>query len=419
MARTRQTARTPSIRERAIRLYERKRAEQADQTQTTSVPATSAREVQLQRAAGGTDLDTAGRATAMGTTTTYHLGGDMVNTVTEQPGSVKGVISYDPNPVPKDEEHPDLLSDITPATFDVQNNSPLFTKLPTEVRHEIFRIVLAQYDATSRPYPKEAFYYRPGCMAPKCIDTAILYTCRRVLYEARYIPLQTAVHEFWGSMPAPPHTTMDLSPSLSCPRGLTQAHITHTRDFHVYGDYCFLTGRTRNLIWMWSWYPEREKRCRPRSVTMTIPHTGWMNWEYGVEPMILDDTIEDFFKLKWPDSIEELRIRFETLEIFAEELHTLVDRLVKYKVPLSDMDGMDALVARRMAAMPSDRRGQIEPTPPPWTFLSAEGIVPRVEKWTGPHSEELKQRWESPIEHVSLDVSELWYYVVEATWRKV
>jgi hypothetical protein len=115
--------------------------------------------------------------------------------------------------------------------------------------------------------------------------------------------------------------------------------------------------------------------------------------------------------------MEELCIRIETLEIFAKGLHSFMDELMKYNVALCDMNGMGALVPRRTAAILSRRRGRMmEPTPPPSTFLSAEGSV-HVDKWTGLRSEELKRRWSDLIQ--GPDEPELGFYVVEATWRKV
>jgi hypothetical protein len=115
-----------------------------------------------------------------------------------------------PKLAPREEEYPDILSDISPATFDMQSSSPLFTKLPTEVRHEIFRLVLAQYDATSRSYPEEAFYCRPGCTAPNvstrqfCIHVAV---CSTKLDIFPFRPLSTSSGDQHPCRHTPPHRT--------------------------------------------------------------------------------------------------------------------------------------------------------------------------------------------------------------------
>ncbi|KAL5346636.1 hypothetical protein ACLOAV_008343 [Pseudogymnoascus australis] len=107
----------------------------------------------------------------------------------------------------------DLLNRISPATFHPQPQSLLFA-LPTELRLNIFTLVLSQYEDTSHAYtfeedPQLFQYYRPGCTAPARIDTAFLYTCRRFFYEARHLPMLNAIHRFW--MTYPPRNCIGLS----------------------------------------------------------------------------------------------------------------------------------------------------------------------------------------------------------------
>ena len=72
--------------------------------------------------------------------------------------------------------------------MDAQAGSPLFMSLPAEIRNHIFQLALTSFDDKTRPYKRGAYYYRPGHRYAQKIDTNLLRTCRRILYETRDIP---------------------------------------------------------------------------------------------------------------------------------------------------------------------------------------------------------------------------------------
>lgn len=300
-----------------------------------------------------------------------------------------------------DREYPDLLSNITAESCNPQASSAFFTKLPAEVRREIYALIFTQYEIKSRAYPDDALYYRPGCTAPKRIDTAFLYTCRRAIYEARYIPLQSATHELWGCISAPDNVTL-LRHLINGSIGLKEQHLQHMRNFHVYGSDSDLSILNMHVT-EWA-RPCSEFRCYPQRITMTIPFTGWRRWSHGNEPELHEGFVDNFLEDEWPESLREICLRFETMEIFTEELDELVAMLRTKKIPLRN----------------KELRGlQCPPLPPVSKYLSAEGIPPIVSRWTGPHSKELKERW-LKTDHLGPDpmnVTEIWYYVVEASWK--
>ncbi|KAF2643216.1 hypothetical protein P280DRAFT_246406 [Massarina eburnea CBS 473.64] len=70
--------------------------------------------------------------------------------------------------------------DINFATAKDQLQSPLFSKIPPEIRNEIFSLALTEF--------RYADYARPGYEGDKRIDVALLRTCKIVYGETRGMP---------------------------------------------------------------------------------------------------------------------------------------------------------------------------------------------------------------------------------------
>lgn len=82
------------------------------------------------------------------------------------------------------------------APYLEQAESSLF-KLPPELREVIWRLIVAAEDDPARPYDTNTHHCRPGQLAFKRIDTAILSTCRRIYEECRSLPLSANTMTFW------------------------------------------------------------------------------------------------------------------------------------------------------------------------------------------------------------------------------
>lgn len=78
-----------------------------------------------------------------------------------------------------------------------QAQSPLF-KLPSEIRLEVWRLVVQAEDDLARPYETNSNYCRPGHLCFKQIHTALLQTCRRIHLETFDLPLSQNVMTFWA-----------------------------------------------------------------------------------------------------------------------------------------------------------------------------------------------------------------------------
>lgn len=94
-----------------------------------------------------------------------------------------------------------MASRVPPLKFSqylTQDQSPLFGKLPPEIRHPIFEFTLADYEDPKQPYPFDSEYYRPGHTCRLVSDCSLLLTCRRIYAEARLLPLPLATFTFWN-----------------------------------------------------------------------------------------------------------------------------------------------------------------------------------------------------------------------------
>ncbi|KAF2101925.1 hypothetical protein NA57DRAFT_53868 [Rhizodiscina lignyota] len=87
------------------------------------------------------------------------------------------------------------LEAITPADCDPQLQSPLFGRLPPELRNQIFALAVSQHDDPGRSY----VYYgwdripMPSPAPVKRVCTDLLSTCRLAYYETSSIPMRTSV----------------------------------------------------------------------------------------------------------------------------------------------------------------------------------------------------------------------------------
>jgi hypothetical protein len=80
-----------------------------------------------------------------------------------------------------------------------QEESPLFNNLPGELRNEIFRWVLVQYEDANEDqrYNEDSYWYRPGFYGPHKSSSALLRTCRLAYCEGRRVIMKEAEHAFW------------------------------------------------------------------------------------------------------------------------------------------------------------------------------------------------------------------------------
>ncbi|KAL8661549.1 MAG: hypothetical protein Q9202_005494 [Teloschistes flavicans] len=218
-----------------------------------------------------------------------------------------------------------------------QHASPLYNKIPPEIRNTIFRLALTAYGDPTRKYRPAAHYYRPGFTCAHKIDTNLLLTCRRVYAETARLPASINEHTSWYFRP-PPGIDKNEIPLGKSPGALVRQR--DLRTIHVFAQQFWLEGADggfTGFVRLWN-------IARPTHLKITIRHSDWWWWEVG-EPIALDAKREgrpsaqhysrpsDSFELEsWGarfrdiEGLDVLQLELETLEYKKTELDAIADR---------------------------------------------------------------------------------------------
>ncbi|KAL7808398.1 hypothetical protein V8C26DRAFT_413279 [Trichoderma gracile] len=89
-----------------------------------------------------------------------------------------------------------LHQQIALQKVDAQKDSPLFSRLPPEVRSRVFAYTVAEYEDVNNPYPINDTW-RPSYSAPRKICLELLATCRAAYLEAWFLPFKTIEQCIW------------------------------------------------------------------------------------------------------------------------------------------------------------------------------------------------------------------------------
>ena len=234
------------------------------------------------------------------------------------------------------------ISRLVPSCFksaspDLQLASPLFNRLPAEIRNQIYRLVLQAYDDKSRPFPTDAFYYRPGFRYVLKIDTALLRTCRRVYAEAHgLLKCLNNEHVEWHGVARGPRTWTAKKASHS---SMTCVQLFMQQVNLEYGHTSIAVRLARD-------FPCLQK------LKITIRHSDWWNWEVWA-PLAMDPGCKGqpsstsfspaaapFEENTWGrmfthfPALERLVLELETREGKKEELDHIVARAADWRFPL-------------------------------------------------------------------------------------
>lgn len=123
------------------------------------------------------------------------------------------------------------LASMTASTSHPQPQCALFSKLPAELRFQIYQLVLSQRADLTQPVDQYALYpmYWPGHTHHTHIDTRLLRTCRLVYCEAHAIPMRSYTHHVGNSMrPWLPHGAIKWLYHMSTQQGAHPYHL-HSR----------------------------------------------------------------------------------------------------------------------------------------------------------------------------------------------
>ncbi|ORY58829.1 uncharacterized protein BCR38DRAFT_446720 [Pseudomassariella vexata] len=214
-----------------------------------------------------------------------------------------------------------------------QTLSPLFTKLPGELRDSIYTYVLASYPDPSRSYDKNTPYYRPDYLSPGIRDCALLQTCQSIYAESWFRPWVSSTHTFWlaWSVRRPSHvlTVREFQPVL---HEIYEKHgdvfLTHVR---VFAQLCEMRGLPSIL---------EMEHFLPRTMTMTIRHHDWWHWETDQRLYLDADVCTRHYlpgrgadgyggrgQLVYPDSLAEIRLELESLVRKKEQIDYVANEM--------------------------------------------------------------------------------------------
>ncbi|KAI9719021.1 MAG: hypothetical protein M1828_006397 [Chrysothrix sp. TS-e1954] len=211
-------------------------------------------------------------------------------------------------------QEPEKALAFEPGSINAQEDCPFFRRLPGEARDLIFQYALAQYENQdpAKRFDMDTCYKRPNYSASYICDTRLLRTCRRIYTEAWFRPWTSFQHIFylaWASR-RPGDGSHVIVGITNMERILKEIHARHgdlplDNGIRIFAQLCELeTGSAFGDI--------MDMECFfPRTITLTIRHTDWWNWESD-RPLYLDSAWAEMARL--PNGVREFRMELESLE---------------------------------------------------------------------------------------------------------
>lgn len=213
-----------------------------------------------------------------------------------------------------------------------QEKSPLFSRIPAELRSEIFSLALTDYPDPSpgSRYAADTCYTRPSYFAPRKTDARLLRTCRAVYQEAWFLPFILREQTHWLTAPdrAPPEygSSQQLSNLIDTLGRIAQQHGTEhveTNGLRVFAQMWAL--ERGHLATMLRTLPQ----LHPRSLTLTIRHTDWWWWESD-EPLRFEGSwLRAVNERLLPPSVREFCIELESVQRKKEQLESIAKQMAE------------------------------------------------------------------------------------------
>jgi hypothetical protein len=222
-----------------------------------------------------------------------------------------------------------LHQQILSKEIDSQEESPLLSLFPPEIRAKIFTFVLSDYEDTSASYNVDTCYSRPSYFAPRKTSTELLRTCRAIYRETWFLPFILAEQTHWLSAAdrAPPgyspwHSVpklRQLIPEIT--RQLAQDKV-EIESLHAFAQmYRVEEGGLADLL--------RTPGLHPRQLSLTIRHTDWWYWENDQPLRFEAEWINDVSRAMSP-STRQFRIELESLERKKDQIDTIGKHIAEH-----------------------------------------------------------------------------------------
>ncbi|KAH9480821.1 hypothetical protein JR316_0007422 [Psilocybe cubensis] len=263
-----------------------------------------------------------------------------------------------------------LIATLT-NSVDSQSVCRIFS-IPYNIRLEIYRLALRQYDDETRLYPEHAFRSRPPpSRYRQRICTDLLITCKRVYMEAHDIALAVNPHTFW-----------DASGDVLNERGYPDTK-KYLRDdlswcFHKYTveQRAAITDVRLFVSKDWLNSPQFQMFCQlkdiaPKRLRITIRPT---EWDPQINGMInLDHAWMDNFK--YVGRLKNLQLEMQTVEANSDQLETTVQDLLKKSILLAGSRSLGEVSVTRDRYM---GHGIFEPG---WEWINAVYYSQEENRW--------------------------------------
>ena len=210
------------------------------------------------------------------------------------------------------------------ASYHSQDQSPLFTQLPREIRDHIWTYATAPYEEENHQYARNAYYYRPGHTARLRTDTDLLLTCRRAWLEANALPMLQAEHCFWYHREAPDCRNKEWMAKLTAANRRNFGHLHLFAQMYAIEGLRAQKGRLRNYFLASN---PVANDFQPRMLHVTIRHTDWWYWESETPLRFSDVWFQAMLDSEDLRSTHTLKLELETLNYKVEQLLPIVERL--------------------------------------------------------------------------------------------
>ncbi|KAL9028641.1 MAG: hypothetical protein Q9180_007134 [Flavoplaca navasiana] len=227
-----------------------------------------------------------------------------------------------------------------------QLDSPLFSRIPPEIRNHIFKLALTAYeDPDAEQYRVMTHYRRPGFTRPQRIDTSLLLTCRHIYHETSKIPASLNEHISWYWR-EPPGIKKNHVPIEDRPCSIIRRQ--ELRTVHIFAQQFWLEGYGfAGFTGLWDY------AC-PTTLIITLRHSDWWWWE-SEDPLTLDPKQEGkasinkhsrpsdpFEPSSWGNQfrkikgLRKLQLELETVDKKKSELDAIVGRAGGWEFALGD-----------------------------------------------------------------------------------
>jgi hypothetical protein len=270
-------------------------------------------------------------------------------------------VSSVPPPIPQ------ISSDATHP----QDDCPLFSTFPAEIRQRIYVFALSSFDDHSKPFSPQHHHYRPGHRYRQKYDFRLLQTCKRVWQEARLLPIslnEIIVYLYRGPRSnVPSQSQYDWRMRY---RILNRDQRCAVHTVHFFAQQCYLES-TPNLLGPDSRLLSPEQMPKldvidadamtTKRIVVTLRRSDWWSWEsppksndqLGICPwrggrtnckQMEDEALEgpegDWEgwggQFRYVRGLEGLEIEFEAVEAKRLQLERVVGRAKHWKFPLED-----------------------------------------------------------------------------------